>query len=145
MSPPLRRKPQPRPPSRTKVALDSRVEFVFDPTRFDGTKKESEIPIRLRNISKQAIYPPITIEVLGFDLNDPELPKYPYPPMWVLDPTTGKSGETATFDFSGALGNLESLEPGALTGPVVLRFRFEDPTLPQPIRLKVEGMVEGDK
>ena len=37
---------------------------------------------------------------------------------------------------------LESLEPGALSGPVVLKFRFEDPTMPQPIRFKVEGMVE---
>ena len=131
--------------ARTKVVLDTRVELVFDPTRFDGTTKESEIPVRLRNVSKQAIYPPITLEILGFDLNDPEIPKYPYPPMWVVNAANGKNGEGAIFDFSGALGNLESLEPGALTGPVVLKFRFEDPTLPQPIRLKVEGMVEEGK
>ena len=134
-----------KPPVRTKVALDSRVELVYDPTRYDGAAKESEIPIRLRNTSKEPIYPPITVEVLGFGLNDPTIAQYPYPPMWVIDPATGKPGETATFDFSGALGNLESLAPGALTGPVVLKFRFEDPTLPQPIRLKVEGMVEEGK
>jgi len=135
----------PPAPARTKVVLDTRLEFVFDPTRYDGATKESEIPVRLRNISKQPIYPPITLEILGFDLNDPEIPKYPYPPMWVVNAANGKNGEGATFDFSGALGNLESLEPGALTGPVVLMFRFEDPTLPQPIRLKVEGMVEEGK
>ena len=131
--------------ARTKVVLDTRLEFVFDPTRYDGATKESEIPVRLRNISKQPIYPPITLEILGFDLNDPEIPKYPYPPMWVVNAANGKNGEGAIFDFSRALGNLESLEPGALTGPVVLKFRFEDPTLPQPIRLKVEGMVEEGK
>jgi hypothetical protein len=132
-------------PVRIKVVLDTRVEFVFDPTRYDGAAKETEIPVRLRNISKQPIYPPITLEILGFDLNDPEIPKYPYPPMWVVNAANGKNGEGATFDFSDALGNLESLEPGALTGPVVVKFRFEDPTLPQPIRLKVEGMVEESK
>jgi hypothetical protein len=130
----------PEPP-RTKAVVDDRVEVVFDPTRFDGAAKVAEIPARLHNVSKQAIHPPITLEVLGFGFNDPELPEYPYPPMWVVDPITGESGETAVYDFSSALGNLQSLEPGALTGPVVLRFRFEDPTLPQPIRFKVEGMV----
>ena len=134
-----------KPAARTKVALDARVELVYDPTRFDGASKEEEIPVRLRNVSTQPIYPPITIQVAGFGLNDPDIPEYPYPPMWVIDPATGKPGETATFDLSGALGNLESLEPGALTGPVVLKFRFQDPTLPQPIRLKVEGMVEEGK
>jgi hypothetical protein len=132
-------------PVRTKVVLDTRLEFIFDPTRYDGATRESEIPVRLRNISKQPIYPPITLEVLGFDLNDPEIPKYPYPPMWVVNAPNGKTGEGAIFDFSGALGNLASLEPGALTGPVVLKFRFQDPTLPQPIRLKIEGMVEEAK
>ena len=144
-APPAAAPQTPPAPARTKVVLDTRLEFVFDPTRYDGATKESEIPVRLRNISKQPIYPPITLEILGFDLNDPEIPKYPYPPMWVVNAANGKNGEGATFDFSGALGNLESLEPGALTGPVVLKFRFEDPTLPQPIRLKVEGMVEEGK
>jgi hypothetical protein len=135
----------PKPAPRTKAVLDSRVEFVFDPTRYDAATKESEIPVRLRNTSKEAIYPPITVEVLGFGLNDPDIPKYPYPPMWVVDAKSGKPGETTIFDFSGALGNLGVLEPGALTGPVVMKFRFEDPTLPQPIRLKIEGMVDEAK
>ena len=118
---------------------------MFDPTRYDGATKTAEIPTRLHNISKQAIYPPITLEVLGFGMDDPELPRYPYPPMWVVDPVTGANAETATFDFSKALGNLGSLAPGAQTGPVVLRFRFEDATMPQPIRFRVEGMVEDDR
>ena len=42
--------------------------------------------------------------------------------MWVVNAANGKNGEGAIFDFSGALGNLESLEPGALTGPVVLKL-----------------------
>jgi hypothetical protein len=129
-------------PKLVTAVVDDRVEVVFDPTRFDGAAKVAEIPARLQNVSKKPIYPPITLSVTGFGMQDPELPEYPYPPMWVIDPATGADGETAIYDFSGALGNLESLEPGALSGPVVLKFRFEDPTLPQPIRFKVEGMVE---
>ena len=130
------------PPERVLVVVDDRIDIVFDPTRFDGAAKVAEIPARLQNTSKAPIYPPITLSVTGFGFKDPEIPEPPYPPMWVIDPATGASGETATYDFSGALGNLESLEPGALSGPVVLKFRFEDPTMPQPIRFKVEGMVE---
>ncbi|HOC41695.1 MAG TPA: sialidase family protein [Thermoanaerobaculales bacterium] len=129
-------------PELVKAVVDDRVEVVFDPTRFDGAAKVVEIPARLQNISGKPIHPPITLTVTGFGFKDPELPEYPYPPMWVIDPVTGAAGETASFDFSGALGNLESLVPGALSGPVVVKFRFEDPTLPQPIRFKVEGMVE---
>ena len=93
------------------MILDTRLEFVFDPTRYDGATKESEIPVRLRNISQQPIYPPITLEILGFDLNDPELPKYPYPPMWVVNAANGKNGEGAIFDSRGPLGTSSPSNP----------------------------------
>jgi hypothetical protein len=137
--------PEPQAPARTKVDLDTRVEVVSDPTRYDPATQEVEVPIRLTNISKQAIYPPITVEIVGFDLNDPEIAKYPYPRVTVVNAANGKPGEGAIFNFATALGNLESLEPGAQTGPIVLKFRFEDPTLVPPVRWKFEGMVEESK
>jgi hypothetical protein len=132
----------PPPPKRTKAVLDSDVELVFDPTRYDEAAKEAEVPVRLTNTSKQAIYPPITLEIVGFDLDDPDLFKYPYPPMSVVNAVNGKTREGALFDFSSALGSHESLEPGAQTGPVVLKFKFEDPAEVPPIRYKIQGMVE---
>ncbi len=138
--------PAPPPPPRTKVILDTRVDFLLDPTRYDGGTREAEIPVRLTNVSKQAIYPPIIVEVLGFGLDDPEIPKDEdeVPPV-VLNAANGKQGEGAIFDFSDALGSLESLKPGAQTGAVVVRLKFQNPKKVPVIRLKVEGMVEEEK
>jgi len=135
----------PAPPPRVKADVGSRIEFVFDPTRYDEATKEAEVPIRISNVSKEPIYPPITLEVLGFDLDDPEIFKYPYPPMYVVNSPNGKRGEGAVFDFSSALGSLDSLAPGAQTGPIVIKFQFTDPSEVPAIRYRVEGMVEGEK
>ena len=135
----------PAPPPRVKADVGSRIEFVFDPTRYDEATKEAEIPIRISNISKGPIYPPITLEVLGFDLDDPEIFKYPYPPIYVVNSPNGKRGEGAVFDFSSALGSVDSLAPGAQTGPIVIKFQFTDPSEVPAIRYRVEGMLEGDK
>lgn len=136
---------EPAPAPRIKAVVDSSVELVFDPTRFDAAGNVAEIPVSLRNTSQQPIYPPITIEILGFKINDPDIADYPYPPITVVGAKNGKPGEGAIFDFSNALGNLDFLAPGAQTGPVVLKFKFDDPTEPAPIRFKVEGMVESGK
>ncbi len=135
----------PKPPARTTVSLRGTVEFVFDPTRYDGATQESEIPVRLRNISNRPIYAPITLEITGFGINDPELPKDDSPAPTVVNAANGKTGVGAVFDFSSALGNQAVLRPGALTSPVVMRLRFEDPAKIPPIRLKVEGSVEEGK
>jgi len=135
----------PKPAPRTNRSLRGRVEFVFDPTRYDGAARESEIPVRLRNVSNEPIYPPVTLEITGFGYNDPELPKDDSPAPTVVNATNGKTGVGAVFDFAGALGSQAVLEPGALTSPVVMRLKFQDPTKVPPIRLKVEGLVEEGK
>ena len=137
--------PVAKPAPRVASDIGARIEFVFDPTRYDEAKKEAEVPIRIKNVSKQPIYPPLTLEVLGFDLDEPDVFKYPYPPIYVVNAPNGKRGEGAVFDFSSALGNLESLAPGAQTGPVVIKFQFTDPSEVPAIRYRVEGMVEEDK
>jgi hypothetical protein len=132
----------PTPAQRTRASLRGRAELLFDPTRYDGSTREAEVPVRLRNTSKEPIYPPITLEVLGFGFNDPELPKDDSPAPLVVNASNGKPGEGALFDFASALGTREALEPGGITSPVVLRLRFEDPSRIPSIRFKVEGEVE---
>ena len=132
----------PKAGARVKRSLRGMVELVFDPTRYDGPTRESEIPVRLRNVSNEAIQAPITLEITGYGLDDPELPREDDPAPVVVNASNGKPGIGAVFDLSGALGNQGVLGPGALTGPVVIRLRFQDPTKIPPIRLKVEGMVE---
>ena len=133
------------PPTRAKANLDGKVELVFDPTSYDETAKEAEIPIRITNTSSQTIYPPITLEIVGFDLDEPDIYKYPYPPMYVSNAPNGKRGEGAVFDFSKALGSLDALAPGGQTAPVVLKFQFTDPSEVPAIRYRLEGMVEDVK
>jgi hypothetical protein len=132
----------PTPTQRTRLSLSGRAELLFDPTRYDGSTREAEIPVRLRNTSTEPIYPPITLEVLGFGFNDPEVPKDDSPAPVVVNASNGKPGDGALFDFAGALGTREALEPGGITSPVVLRLRFEDPSRIPSIRFRVEGLVE---
>jgi len=127
---------------RAAVSLKDRVELVFDPTRFDMASNEAEIPIRLRNVSREPIYPPITLEITAFDYDDPDVAKSEAPPPRIVNAANGQSGAGAKFDFSGALGNLGTLPPGGLTGPVFARFQYDDPTKTGPIRFRVEGMVD---
>jgi hypothetical protein len=134
----------PTPAQRIRASLRGRAELLFDPTRYDGLTREAEVPVRLRSTSKEPIYPPITLEILGFGVNDPELPKDDSPAPAVVNASNGKPGEGALFDFAGALGTREALEPGGVTSPVVLRLRFEDPSQIPSIRFKVEGVVEVD-
>jgi hypothetical protein len=134
--------PPPAAAPRAAVSLKDRVELVFDPTRFDMAQSEAEIPIRLRNVSKEPIYPPITLEITAFDYDDPEIAKSDAPPPRIVNAANGQTGSGAKFDFSGALGNLEVLPPGGLTGPVFARFHFDDPMKTGPIRIRLEGMVE---
>ena len=45
------------------VALDDRIELVYDPARYDSSTRTLALPIRLRNSSNAAIYPPIAVEM----------------------------------------------------------------------------------
>jgi hypothetical protein len=133
------------PPARVEVPIDERVDFVFDPTRYDAATKEIEYPIRLKNVSTAPIYPPIRLEVSGFGMteyrNEDQKKEDAANAPSILHASNGKSGVGATLDFDGALGSLEALEPGALTGPVVLRMKLVDPEKTPSIKLKVTGSV----
>jgi hypothetical protein len=41
----------------------------------------------------------------------------------ILNASNGKTGEGATFDYSAALGDLESLEPDAVTSAITWRLQ----------------------
>ena len=133
------------PASRIESSLVGKVEFVFDPTRYDPDKKEVEVPVRLKNVSAAPIYPPIRVEVLGFGFpeyqsEDDKKTDAENAPS-ALNATNGKQKEGASFDFGGALGSAEALVPGAQTNPVVMRFRLVDPEKTPNLRLKAVGRV----
>ena len=133
----------PEPSAGVEGSLTDKIEFVFDPTRYDGGSKTAEIPVRLKNISKEAIYPPIRVEVAGFgwpQWGEKEMERYKIP--IVVNAANDKKGVGAIFNLDGALGNAGSLSPGAQTGPVVLKLEFVDPLLTPPIQLAVTGRLK---
>jgi hypothetical protein len=139
----------PKPPERVRAMVLDRVELVFDPTRFDADTNTVEIPVRLKNTSEKAIYPPITLEVVSFgsgpddDEKSKEREKEFIPT--VLNASNGVTGVGATFPFDASLRDLESLAPGALSGPVVVRVKLVDPMKTPATHFHLFGMIEEKK
>ena len=135
------------PPPLVESSLVERVEFVFDPTTWDPDKKQLSIPVRLKNVSSQPIYPPIRIEVAGYGFpeyeNDDDKKRNADNAPTLLNPSNGKGKEGAVMEMGQAIAGSESLQPGALTNPVVFRFQLVDPTKMPTVRLKATGMTPG--
>jgi hypothetical protein len=134
---------KPSEPARVESPLLGKVELIFDPTRYDPEKKELEIPLRLRNVSKEPIYPPMRLEVTGigfpeYESEDDRKENAENAPK-AVNTSNGKEGVGAVFELENALGNLEALEPEAQTGPVVLRFRLVDPHKTPSLQIRVTG------
>ncbi|HEX4439692.1 MAG TPA: sialidase family protein [Thermoanaerobaculia bacterium] len=137
------------PPPLVESSLVDKVEFVFDPTTLDSDKKQLYIPVRLKNVSSQPIYPPIRIEVEGFGFpqweNEDDKKRDADNAPTLLNPSNGKGKEGAVMDMSKAIAGSDALQPGALTNPVMFRMQLVDPTKMPNIRLKATGMVPGVK
>jgi hypothetical protein len=137
--------PEPPEPARIESELLGKVELIFDPTRYDAEKKELEIPVRLKNISKEPIYPPIRLEVtrIGFpryESEDDKKENAENAPR-AINTSNGKEGVGAIFELEGVVGTLESLEPEAQSGPAVLRFRLADPRKTPSLQIKITGQL----
>ncbi|MGH9367200.1 MAG: hypothetical protein ACRD3M_05965, partial [Thermoanaerobaculia bacterium] len=135
----------PEPPRLAESSLLGKVEFIFDPTRWDASSKQVEIPVRLKNVSSQPIYPPIRVEILGYgfpeyESEDDKKQNLENAPS-ALNSANGKPKEGALFEFGGAIAGSEALEPGAQTNAVLMRLQMVDPEKTPSLRLKAVGMV----
>jgi len=110
-------------PEKTAASLSDKVTLVFDPIQYDRETQEVLLPVRLKNVSKEALYPPFKVEIKElmhpYTVKSHEEADVPT----ILNATNGKSGVGATFDYSKALHDLESLEPEAVTDAVLWRFK----------------------
>jgi hypothetical protein len=88
--------------------------------------------VRLKNVSNQAIYPPIRIEVVGYGFpeyeNDDDKKRNAENAPTLLNTSNGKGKEGAVVEMGQAIAGADSLQPGALTNPVVLKLQLVDPT-----------------
>jgi hypothetical protein len=133
-------------PQKVKQDITGDVAFIFDPVRYNETTHETEIPVRLKNISGKKVYGPISVEVKGFGTeydDDKESIKKNSPSM--LNAGNNMPGEGATFDFSSELGTVGALAPNEISGAVVLRVKLTNPLDTPAIRLSVTGYVVESK
>jgi len=137
------------PPPLVETSLVDKVEFVFDPTSWDPQSKQLEIPVRLKNVSTQPIYAPIRVEVVGYGFpeyeNDDDKKRNAENAPTLLNTSNGKGKEGAVVEMGQAIAGADSLQPGALTNPVVLKLQLVDPTKMPGVRLKATGMTPGVK
>src|SRR5688500_14132204 len=105
------------------------VGIVLDPNRYDAEKRELVVPVRIRNTTSDTLYPPIVATLTS--VGDTMLVRTGYlrpeDVVTILNATNAKPGAGASFDFSGALGTLGLLAPGAVSGAVDFRLRVATP------------------
>jgi hypothetical protein len=113
-------------PALEKASLSEKIALAVDPVQYDQQKREVLLPVRLKNVSKETLYPPFTVEVKElvhpYSVKAGEKTSVPT----ILNSANGK-GVGATFDYSKACGGLETLEPEAVTDAVVWRLQAESP------------------
>ncbi len=115
----------PRPPALEEASLVEQVTLVFDPIQYDQARREVALPVRLKNVSKQTLYPPFRVEIK--EVAHPYMVKSgePVDAISFLNASNGKTGVGATFDYAKSLGGLDALEPDAVTDAVVWRVQVE--------------------
>jgi len=135
-----------RPENLEKAALTDRVTLVFDPIQYDQTTREVRLPARIKNTSKETLYPPFQVEVK--ELIHPYTAKSGEPAIVpkILNASNGKTGVGATFDYSKALGDVGALATDAVSDAIVWRLEA-----PSPVKTgfyvasEITGYVAGSK
>jgi hypothetical protein len=109
------------------ASLTDKLTLVFDPIRYDQQTREVVVPVRLKNISHETLYPPFRVEVK--ELAHPYTVKAHEeinPPV-ILNASNGNNGVGAVFDYSSALGDLKALDPDAVTNAISWRLEAASP------------------
>ena len=115
--------------------------LAFDPLHIDVTTGEIDIPVRIKNVSQRTLFGPVSVTFLGAQNALQRRYGRIAPALSILNATSGGSNYGATFDYSNALGSYGGLPPGAVTEPVVWRFRVSDVDNLAPISLSVRVMA----
>ena len=107
-----------------------RGQWALSSTRTGSTPRaEAVVPVRVRNTTADTLYAPIVATLTS--VGDTMLVRSGYmrseDVVTVLNATNAKPGAGASFDFSGALGTLGYLAPGAISGAVDFRLRVATP------------------
>jgi photosystem II stability/assembly factor-like uncharacterized protein len=134
-------------PANVQVAADaqssdvtSRVQVVFDPATYDSRTAELRLPVRLKNVSDRPIAAPLTLTISHFGSGMGEELREFAPE--VLNANNKEKGAGAMFDYSGAMGNVAMLAPGAQTEAVTWHLRFPNQAKIPDLHVQVSGRTE---
>jgi hypothetical protein len=136
-----------KPVALTETEITKLVEVLFGQTHYNAANKTLDLPVLLKNTSKEIIYGPVRFEVVAvggvYEWEDAEEDKKFAPQM--LNASNEKPAAGAHFDFTLALGTDGALNPGAISSPVVWRLKLVDPTRVPSIQLRIIGQVEKER
>lgn len=118
-----------RPTALSRARLDGRLALVLDPPVYDMGRQEAAVPIRLRNISSDAIYGPICVSV-------DEVKNWT-----LLNDSRQTDKANCSFDYSKALGDIGSLPPDAVTEAVLWKFKFSGLASSPSIKVHITGSL----
>jgi hypothetical protein len=107
------------------VAISDRVVLETGDVQLNTTTLIATMPMRLRNLSPDTVFGPITVRVKAITFRQGYKPKAP--PTWtVVNAKNGVTGIGAVFDYTAALGEFQMLPPGGVSSPVDWRARFQE-------------------
>lgn len=114
----------PQLPATRPADVSADIKLVFAPGRYDPKTRLFSYAVRLRNISKQTIYGPLTAEITDVinpyfvahhEVRTLDIPR-------IYGASNGMHGVGATYSYADALGDFSLLQPGQSTGPVTWSF-----------------------
>lgn len=129
---------------KLKASVSHQITLIADPVKYNAETQEAVIPVRLKNISGETLYGPFMVVFKNF--TNPGFTRSGFQGFinvpQILNATNGRKGVGAVFDYSSALRDFDSLEPGALTEPVTWKFKFTDrPVTSFYVEADVTGFV----
>jgi hypothetical protein len=130
--------------SMRPIDLRGRVLMEALQSEIDAKTHIVTTPIRLRNISKDTLYPPLTVTVKG--LTTPEMVIVYGPKVGggeILNATNGKHGAGAVFDYTAMLGGSGVLAPGATSDVILWRYRMPDHEQAKGIDMAFSAAIRG--
>jgi hypothetical protein len=130
--------PDPLPTGLTARDVTSDVALLVDPLSVNPAVNEIDVPVRLQNLSRHAIYGPVSVKFLGLQNAIFKQMGRSAPQAEILNASNGESGSGAVFDYGNTLGSFGALPPGGVSEPVIWRFRLSDITNLAPITLHVQ-------
>jgi len=119
--------PRPSAAGMTPANVTEKVEFVFERVSYNAATREAIVPVRIRNISSQTLYPPLRVEIKALkrpDLTEQDAGSLSSTPVLLNASNTGR-GAGAMFDYSRSLGSLKSLPPGGVSDVVLWKMRLQ--------------------